>query len=115
MNYACFVPSYDAAHLAAHPKQKVSAMKLLVTAEKIPEDAKLNHAFDLGVKYRTRKGDFNSSGECGHVKIARRRQQGADCSVDCDGGGFSGLAVDEQHVCAAAARTRTHLARRQAG
>ena len=28
--YACFVRRYDASHLAQHPKQKVSAMKLLV-------------------------------------------------------------------------------------
>src|ERR1700712_297085 len=31
--YACFTRVYDAPHLAAHPKQKVSAMKLLVTSE----------------------------------------------------------------------------------
>ena len=31
--YACFVRRYDAEHLARHPKQKVAAMKLLVSAE----------------------------------------------------------------------------------
>ena len=36
--YACFVRRYDASHLAQHPKQKVSAMKLLVTAENAPEE-----------------------------------------------------------------------------
>ena len=36
--YACFVRRYDASHLAQHPKQKVSAMKLLVTAEIPPEE-----------------------------------------------------------------------------
>ena len=35
---ACFVRRYDASHLAQHPKQKVSAMKLLVTAENPPEE-----------------------------------------------------------------------------
>src|SRR5258708_35546344 len=30
--YACFVRRYDPDHLARHPKQKVSAMKLLVSA-----------------------------------------------------------------------------------
>ncbi|WP_213288494.1 hypothetical protein [Bradyrhizobium sp. sGM-13] len=34
--YACFVRRYDANHLAQHPKQKISAMKLLVTAEDAP-------------------------------------------------------------------------------
>src|SRR6478752_2743548 len=40
--YACFVRRYDAGHLAQHPKQKVSAMKLLVTAEDAPEDKTVN-------------------------------------------------------------------------
>lgn len=31
--YACFVRRYDAEHLARHPKQKVAAMKLLISAE----------------------------------------------------------------------------------
>ena len=35
--YGCFVRRYDAAHLARHPLQKVSMMKLLVTAEMLPE------------------------------------------------------------------------------
>lgn len=30
--YACFVRRYDPDHLARHPRQKVSAMRLLVTA-----------------------------------------------------------------------------------
>ena len=36
-SYACFIRQYDADHLARHPLQKVSAMKLLVTAETVPE------------------------------------------------------------------------------
>ncbi|MCK1515690.1 hypothetical protein IVB22_24675 [Bradyrhizobium sp. 190] len=43
--YACFVRRYDASHLAQHPKQKVSAMKLLVTAEDAPEDKTVNYSF----------------------------------------------------------------------
>ena len=50
--YACFVRRYDASHLAQHPKQKVSAMKLLVTAEDAPEDKTVNYSFRLGFKYR---------------------------------------------------------------
>lgn len=65
--FACFVRRYDAAHLAQHPKQKVRAMKLLVTAEKPPEEETTNHSFRLGVQYRHRPGKFDSSGSCGHV------------------------------------------------
>jgi hypothetical protein len=41
---ACFVRRYDASHLAQYPKQKVSAMKLLVTSENAPEDKTVNHS-----------------------------------------------------------------------
>src|SRR5277367_3190523 len=36
--HACFVGRYDAAHMAQHPLQKVSVMKLLITSEKTPDD-----------------------------------------------------------------------------
>ena len=50
--YACFMRRYDAEHLGQHPKQKVAAMKLLVTAE-IPEGEKrLGYSFRLGVKFQ---------------------------------------------------------------
>ena len=42
--YACFVRRYDANDLAQHPKQKVSAMKLLVTAENPPEEKITNYS-----------------------------------------------------------------------
>jgi hypothetical protein len=90
-SYACFVRRYDAAHLARHRLQKVSAMKLLVTAETAEEDEALNYSFRLGVKFRHRAGDFDSSGDCGHPHVAEvsgdKVQLG--CSVDCDGGGIS--------------------------
>lgn len=106
--YACFVRRYDAAHLAQHPLQKVSAMKLLITAEKVPDDKALQYSFRLGVNFRDRAGDYDSSGDCGHapnVKTAAADAPASDqpppleagvdffCGVDCDGGGISvGLA-----------------------
>jgi len=69
--YACFVGRYDASHLAQHPKQKVSAMKLLVTAENAPEDKTVSYSFRLGFKYRHRAGDFDSSGYCNHIAVSR--------------------------------------------
>jgi hypothetical protein len=89
--YACFVRQYDNAHLAKHPLQKVSAMRLLVTAEVVPEDENLNHSFRLGVKFRNRPGNFDSSGSCGHMKVSEmpNGKEHLGCSVDCDGGGIS--------------------------
>ena len=90
-SYACFVRRYDTAHLARHKQQKVSTMKLLVTAEKVPEDETLNYSFRLGVTFRHRPGDFDSSGDCGHAKASEVAGDKAQlgCSVDCDGGGIT--------------------------
>jgi len=88
--YVCFMRRYDAEHLGQHPKQKVAAMKLLVTAE-IPEGEKrLGYSFRLGVKFRHRAGDFDSSGYCNH---AIAEDGGSEirfaCGVDCEGGGIN--------------------------
>ena len=89
-SYACFSREYDAAHLASHRLQKVAAMRLLVTAEKVPEDEALNYSFRLGVRFRHRSGNFDSSGDCGHAAVAQETADQAvlKCSVDCDGGGL---------------------------
>lgn len=78
--YACFVRHYDADHLARHPKQKVSAMQLLVTAEIPPEEKTTSYSFRLGIKYRHRSGDFDSSGYCNH---ALAEEAGKEIGFDC--------------------------------
>jgi hypothetical protein len=88
--YACFVRRYDPDHLARHPQQKVSAMKLLMTAEIPPEEQTTNYSFRLGLKYRHRSGDFDSSGSCGHfVPEDAGDEIRFGCGVDCDGGGIN--------------------------
>jgi len=95
--YACFVRRYDAAHMAQHP-QKVTVMKLLITAEMVPDDKVLEYSFRLGVNFRDRPGDFDSSGDCGHAAATKVPDNaetvipaGVDiaCGVDCDGGGVT--------------------------
>ena len=93
--YACFVRRYDPDHLARHPKQKVSAMKLLVTAEIPSDENTTNYSFRLGVKYRHRSGDFDSSGFCSHaVAEDAGNEMRFGCGVDCDGGGI-GVALSK--------------------
>jgi hypothetical protein len=95
--FLCFVRRYDTEHLAQHPLQKVTVMKLLITAENVADDKFLEYSFRLGVNYRNRPGDFDSSGECGHAPTVRNSQNdpspaaGIDfaCDVDCDGGGIA--------------------------
>ena len=90
-SYACFVRTYDPGHLVRHPLQKVKAMKLLVTGEADPESQKFGYSFRMGVTFRNRPGNFDSSGDCGIGGItespAHKTVMG--CSVDCDGGGVS--------------------------
>src|ERR1700754_3205140 len=88
--YACFVRAYDSEHLAKHPKQKVAAMKLLVTAEHPADEKVTNYSFRLGVKYRHRPGNFDSSGSCNHfIPEDAGDEIRLGCGVDCEGGGLN--------------------------
>ena len=106
--YACFVRSYDAAHLAKHPKQKVAAMKLLVTAENPPDEKITNYSFRLGVKYRHRPGNFDSSGSCNHVVAENTDGEiRLGCGVDCEGGGLQvALSKDDKSAIVRLERIR---------
>jgi hypothetical protein len=89
-SYACFVRTYDAAHLKQHPLQKVTVMKLLITGETMP-DYGLTYSFRLGVNFRNRPGNFDSSGDCHHPEATEVTTDKIDlsCGVDCDGGSIS--------------------------
>jgi hypothetical protein len=97
--FACFIRRYGAEHMAQHPLQKVTVMKLLVTAEKTPDDKYLEYSFRLGVNFRDRRGTCDSSGDCGPGPDVRALDKtgepypeaGMDfgCGVDCDGGGIN--------------------------
>src|SRR5215471_930897 len=85
---ACFVRTYDAARLARHRKQTVTAMKMLVSAEKLEDDGQLSYSYDLRVNFRDRQGDFASSFECGHARTSETKRGGVDvkCHDGCEGG-----------------------------
>jgi hypothetical protein len=113
--YACFVRRYDAAHMEAHPQQKVTAMRLLITSEKWEDDKYLSYSFRLGVNFRDRPGDFDSSGDCGHAPPVRNAEGDSQtpasidfpCNVDCDGGGITvSLANGDNSVIAKLDRIR---------
>jgi hypothetical protein len=98
--FACFVRRYDASHLAQHPRQKVGAMKLLVTVERLPDDEELHYGFRLGVKFRKQPSAFETSGDCGHptAEVAGQTLR-IHCAVDCDGGSIEvGLSDGDKSV-----------------
>lgn len=88
--YACFVRRYDADHLARHPHQKVTSMKLLFTSELIEGNTELDRHFRLGVTFRNKRGAYDSSGSCGYFHPEDAKDEiRYGCGVDCDGGGIS--------------------------
>ena len=106
--FACFVRRYDASHLAQHPKQKVSAMKLLVMAE-IPDEEPdaVNYSFRAGFQYRNRPGKFDSSGHCGHTVAEDAGDEiRLGCGVDCDGGGITVAFKDDKSAIVRTERIR---------
>lgn len=109
--YACFVRRYDADHLARHPKQKVAAMKLLVSAETDSEDKQLHNSFRLGFRYRHRSGDFDSSGSCHHTVFTKEGNEiRLGCGVDCEGGGIGiALSKDDKSAIVRLASVRVWL------
>jgi hypothetical protein len=87
---ACFARTYDAGHLTHHPKQTVSAMKMLISAEKLEGENSLSYSYGLGMNFRNRAGDFASSMDCGHAGASEVKRGGirVSCSDGCEGGGI---------------------------
>jgi hypothetical protein len=95
---ACFGRTYDSAHLARHPKQRVTSLHLLrdfspdpnTEREPASREEMLKQDGDNGyvnvmayVRLRDRKGLFWNGLTC------RRDEKGlVRCGVECDGGGF---------------------------
>ena len=90
-SYVCFVRQYDAAHLAQHPQQTVRLMKLLLTAEIVPEDTELNYGFRMNLKLRKKSASYGTGGNCGHAKASEddEGREHLGCGVDCDGGSLT--------------------------
>ena len=85
---ACFARRYDASHLAQHPKQKVGAMKLLMTAVNQPNEPTA-YAYKVGVQFRNKPGNFDSSSSCGHmVDEDGKTVVGFVCDTSCEGSGI---------------------------
>ncbi len=85
---ACFVRRYDAGHLAQHPKQKIGAMKLLVTAAN-EQNEPTAYAYKVGVRFRNKPGNFDGSSSCGHmVDEDGKTVTGFVCDASCEGSGI---------------------------
>ncbi len=86
---ACFVRTYDAAHLARHPKQTVTAMKMLIAGETLEGGSSISYSYKLGVNFRNRNGDYASNYDCGYPEVSDAKL-GAEvsCHDGCEAGGI---------------------------
>jgi hypothetical protein len=79
-------------------------VKLLISTEKDPDFPNFQYAFRVGVAFRDRPGNFDSSGNCGHAptikdpdnsdippedRVTKAAGIDFECDVDCDGGGVN--------------------------
>jgi hypothetical protein len=85
---ACFVRRCNATHLAQHPKQKVTAMKLLVSAANHAGEP-TSYAYKAGFQFRNRTGNFDGGSSCGHmIDDDGNKEIRFTCDVECGGGGL---------------------------
>ncbi len=70
-NKACYVRSYDAAHLRAHPHQHITAMKFLLEVQAYPEATnaeqpqdRFYYVFAMSVARRGEEGLLRTAGDC---------------------------------------------------
>jgi hypothetical protein len=99
--FACFVRRYDASHLAQHPKQKVRAVKLLVTAEN-RADEPTSYAYKVGLQFRNRPGKFDGGSSCGHmIDEDGNNDIRFTCDAACGGSGLE-IAMSQDNKSAIA-------------
>lgn len=88
----CFARGYDAAHLAAHPSQGVEALRLWFY------DADLDDPASRMVIVEARmagQGQAVAFGVEGMVLTSTLFCEAGGCFVECDGGGFTALALPD--------------------
>lgn len=82
--FACFVRHYDAAHLAAHPRQNVRDIKVFVDSS-YDQDTGRQYSLTAGVGFRKFTREFDISGGCSTSVDGKNI---LNCGADCDGGHF---------------------------
>jgi hypothetical protein len=75
----CFTRTYDRAHLARHPEQVVTAVKLRIYRP--PPGNSSKYWFLAQFRLRGKDETLRTSGIC------NEKASGLDCFVECDGGG----------------------------
>jgi hypothetical protein len=90
--FACFTRTYDAVYLAAHPDQRVTAVRMLAT---VYSNLDYGYQLRLGVNVRDRPASLESVAECGNGKVRDRLDRAAVCAGI---GGKVRLAIESRNV-----------------
>jgi hypothetical protein len=90
----CYVRHYDKAHLAAHPKQNATDMLVYFARKNGEEAGNFYYIFGGQVKFRDSGKAYTFDGNCDPTPGKQGLSIG--CGIDCDGGGFSVDARDDQ-------------------
>jgi hypothetical protein len=90
--FACFTRTYDAAHLAAHPDQRVTAVRMLTT---VYSNMDYGYQLRLGLNVRDRPAALESVAECGNGQARDRLDRAAICAGI---GGKVRLAIENRNV-----------------
>jgi hypothetical protein len=88
-DFACFSRRYDAAHLAKHPEQRVTHLKVLVDAY-FREDA-YQYQVSLAFDFRDRPETLTGVAECGAGTQQDTLRRGAQCAGPADGDAHLGM------------------------
>jgi hypothetical protein len=98
---ACYSRTYDARHLAAHPRQKVTEMQFRLTyyvhePDEYSPEGQRNYYFELRAKLRGMKQHepYTAAGDC----MPSEDSKAVFCGVDCDGGGVYVTRRDTQRI-----------------
>jgi len=95
--FACFSQQYDEAHLAAHPEQRVTFVKVLVdgyfrTSALGPASGSYMYQVSLAFRFRDRTDTLTGVAECGDGKPKDSLRGGANCAGPDDADTHLGLA-----------------------
>lgn len=110
----CYARTYDAAHLKAHPKQKITSVVLSIKFDGLPKEEKLDpYSFSIAAKIRGRSKTLTGYGNCHplapvsedyfksmkpedekivravmaeRMAVVKTKGLALECYVECDGG-----------------------------
>jgi hypothetical protein len=88
-SFACFSRQYDDAHLAAHPQQQVTFVKVLVDAyfresSLAPASGSYSYQVSIAFRFRDRTDTLTGVAECGDGKPKDSLRGGANCAGPAD-------------------------------